>query len=116
MTVNVYLRNNPWKLSIHNREQKIFRYCVLCNTNRFSDAEWNKLITTTDSSICCNNKNCWSRCKELWELMGEDQFENPFCLLREYEILMKEQSFNQISYMFLKIYKIEFKYNFFLDK
>lgn len=86
--MNVYLKNNPWKLSIHNREQKFFRYCLLCNTNRFSEDEWSKPITITDSPICCNK--CWIQSKQLWEVIGEDYLENPFCLLREYKILMQK--------------------------
>ena len=35
-----YFKNNPWKFSDANRFQKIFRFCVICGDNRFSDEKW----------------------------------------------------------------------------
>jgi hypothetical protein len=39
-TARFFLRNNPWKCSANNAQQKIYRYCILCGEERFSAEEW----------------------------------------------------------------------------
>ena len=35
-----YFKNNPWKLSSDNNFQKIYRFCIICGDNRFTDQQW----------------------------------------------------------------------------
>lgn len=54
-----YLIDNPWKLSSDNNVQKIFRCCIRCGTNRFTDKAWNELNKINSSPVVCESDFCF---------------------------------------------------------
>jgi hypothetical protein len=60
-----YFKNNPWKFSEDNNFQKVFRYCIICGNNRFSDAVWSRQFSTYEVTkkavpTICDNRQCYN--------------------------------------------------------
>ena len=56
-----YFKNNPWKFSDANRFQKIFRFCVICGDNRFSDEKWSGALAMFGRPpTICSKLSCWN--------------------------------------------------------
>jgi hypothetical protein len=53
----LYIKNNPWKLSIHNDFQKFHRFCIFCGKSNYTDKEWCKLITNDYGPLYCKYCN-----------------------------------------------------------
>ncbi len=59
-----YFKNNPWKFSEDNNFQKIFRYCIICGDNRFSDDVWTRPFSVYDVTknavpTICQKSKCY---------------------------------------------------------
>ncbi len=56
-----FFKNNPWKLSDCNEFQKIFRFCLICGDNRFSDKEWSGILDVMWGAppTICRKSSCW---------------------------------------------------------
>ena len=96
--IQCYIVNNPWKLSIHNREQKFYRYCVLCGAERFTDEQWSKEIYRDGPpSICDDHPFEDDPIGTLWTTLDDSTFMHPYCSDKEYVRLRKEESFTEIK-------------------
>lgn len=48
-----YLNKNPWKVTLKNEFQKIYRYCLVCGKDRFPDT-WAKVNEFYNKELCHN--------------------------------------------------------------
>jgi len=96
--IDCYFTNNPWKLSMHNREQKVYRYCVLCGVKRFTDNQWSREIDKDGPpSICDDHPFEDDPLGNLWSILDDSAFYHPYCSDNEYARLRKEESFTEIK-------------------
>lgn len=60
-----YFHKNPWKRSSGNDFQKVFRYCVSCGENRFTEEQWSgeyaskRGVYTIGSTLVCDKNICY---------------------------------------------------------
>lgn len=94
---NYYFKNNPWKLSKDNREQKIYRYCVICGENRFTDEVWKKKIEMWGNPpAICKKAACWKDLAYTWNFVPESFFHVKYGAV-DYEKAMCEESFENVN-------------------
>ena len=57
-----YFKNNPWKISTWNDFQKVYRFCIVCKQERFSDKEWSRVLNNMlgKCPALCNKYQCWA--------------------------------------------------------
>jgi len=92
--LDCFFINNPWKLSVGNREQKIYRYCILCGVKRFTDEQWSKDVDTYGPpTICDDHPFKDDPLENLWATLDESMFMHKYCSDKEYTRLRKEESF-----------------------
>lgn len=63
-TGNYFLKNNPWKFSASNSHQKIYRYCIICGDDRFTNESWSKLHSLHlfgAPPTICQQPSCWDK-------------------------------------------------------
>lgn len=81
--VHAFIFNNPWKLSTLNSEQKIFRFCVSCGTDRFTDDKWSKLhgsgANLPPYASVCTNTECWLKSGMIWDAVPRKLMMHPPC-------------------------------------
>lgn len=55
-----FFKNNPWKLSKDNNFQKIYRFCIICGTERFSSEKWSKVLSMWGCPpTICDKMTCY---------------------------------------------------------
>ncbi|MBA3238341.1 MAG: hypothetical protein H0T62_08370 [Parachlamydiaceae bacterium] len=56
---SIFIKYNPWKLSAANNFQKVYRFCIICGGERYSSAEWTKVIDSIGPPTICRKNPCW---------------------------------------------------------
>ena len=94
-TVEYYIENNPWKLSRMNNVQRVFRYCIVCGKNRYSDDDWNngrlsirQSIVSCDFEPSCETRNFYETVVNICGTADKNEINDS-----EWERLQKEESF-----------------------
>lgn len=62
-----FFKNNPWKCSFGNSQQKIFRFCVICGSDKFPKERWDwerwdilrSCGILRDPPTICNKISCY---------------------------------------------------------
>lgn len=91
----IYLKNNPWKLSDHNREQKFFRYCIICGEERYNTSQWNNLSDTLANYFgppaICQKNACWDGLRDIQSFGITRHLMHSYCSDARYKQLREEE-------------------------
>lgn len=73
--IGYYFETNPRQVSARTGE-KIFKYCIVCGSDRFPGQSWESLLPRVRefSPLNCSRPSCWETAKRLRESLPEALF------------------------------------------
>ena len=77
----LYVAGNPRRLSNMNPVQFIYRFCLVCGANRFSNEEWAGVTPYATSTCTCDREPvCLAAIREYFRLYPDDMLCAPTTL------------------------------------